>query len=101
VTRTKVRERFAVCVENEGYPASLELWKIYRVVPDPDAESHQQVRVVDESGEDYVYPRGLFCPVDLPVNLRRRYPAAAVASDSQAMPESRAPVVLKRAGFKR
>lgn len=46
--------QFAICVSNEGYPASLELRKIDRVVPDEKAAKHRMVRVVDESGEDYV-----------------------------------------------
>src|SRR6266508_1441737 len=56
--------RFAICVQNEGYPVSLELWKVYRIIPDKTAAEHHLVRVVDESGEDYLYdehepgPRG-------------------------------------------
>ena len=61
-----VNNRFAICVRNEGYPASLELWKIYRVLPDEKASSHQLIRVVDESGEDYLYPESFFAPVELP-----------------------------------
>ena len=58
--------RFAICVENEGYPASLELWKVYRVLPDEKAAKHQLIRVVDESGEDYLYPQSWFVPIKLP-----------------------------------
>ncbi len=58
--------RFAVCVNNDGYPASLELHKIYRVLPDEDAEADGDLRVVDESGEDYLYPAKRFVPMDLP-----------------------------------
>jgi len=47
---------FAVCVENREYPVSLQQWKIYRVLPDPDAARHDEVRVIDESGEDYLFP---------------------------------------------
>lgn len=57
---------FVVCTANDGYEASLELRKLYEVIPDPDAEKHGQVRVVDESGEDYLYPNSFFAPVDLP-----------------------------------
>jgi hypothetical protein len=60
------RHQFAICVQNEGYPASLELWKIYRVIPDEKAEKHQLVRVVDESGEDYLYSETWFVPIKLP-----------------------------------
>ncbi len=58
--------RFAVCVNNDGYPASLELHKIYRVLPDKDAEADGDLRVVDESSEDYLYSSERFVVVDLP-----------------------------------
>lgn len=58
--------RFAVCVNNAEYPASLELHKIYRVLPDEDAEADGDLRVVDESGEDYLYPADYFEPIELP-----------------------------------
>lgn len=61
--------RFAVCIENEGHRASLERWKIYQVIPDRDAERHRQIRVIDESGEDYLYPKACFARVDLPPSL--------------------------------
>ncbi len=51
---------------NKGYPASLELRKIYRVLPDPEAELHRIIRVIDESGEDYLFPEQIFAPVELP-----------------------------------
>ncbi len=60
------KQRFVVCVRNTGYPASLELRKIYEVLPDGDAATHGLVRVVDESGEDYLYPSNFFKAVDLP-----------------------------------
>ena len=63
--RVKAAPRFAVCVENRGYPASLELCKIYRLVPDPSAVALQQFRVIDESGEDYLYPRKFFVPIEV------------------------------------
>jgi hypothetical protein len=58
--------RFAVCVNNTGYPASLELHKIYRVLPDEEAESDGDLRVIDESGEDYLYPAEYFVLIELP-----------------------------------
>ena len=72
-------QRLAVCVEVGDYRASLELWKIHRVTPDAEAERHQQIRVVDESGEDYVYPNAWFRPLDLPAPLKRLYRSKAVA----------------------
>jgi len=57
---------FVVCVRNEGYEVSLELRKIYQVVPDSDGARHKLVRVIDESGEDYLYPEDFFLPIQLP-----------------------------------
>ena len=61
-----MKTRFIVCVKNEGYAASLELRKIYQVIPDARAAEHQLVRVVDESGEDYLYPVDYFVAIELP-----------------------------------
>ncbi len=72
-------KQFAVCVDNGGYPASLERWKIYRVIRDRDAERRQLIRVVDESGDDYLYPKKLFRLGTLPTPLRRLYRVKAVA----------------------
>src|SRR5262249_32628677 len=58
--------RFVVCVRNTGYPASLELRKLYRLLNDDKASRLGQVRVVDESGEDYLYPQEYFVPIKLP-----------------------------------
>jgi hypothetical protein len=61
---------FVVCVENSGCPASLELHKIYRVVPDRDAAREGDLRVVDESGEDYLYAAEWFVAVEVPRRVR-------------------------------
>ncbi len=58
--------KFAVCVNNTDYAASLELHKIYRVLPDEDAAVDGDIRVIDESGEDYLYPVEWFVPIELP-----------------------------------
>ena len=58
--------RFAVCVRNKGYEASLERHKIYVVLSDPEAAKEGDVRVVDESGEDYLYPSDWFVAVEVP-----------------------------------
>lgn len=58
--------RFAVCVRNTGYPASLELRKIYEVLTDPQGAEHGLIRVIDESGEDYLYPDKFFMRIELP-----------------------------------
>ena len=62
---------FAVCVRNENYRASLELRKLYRVLDDPFADAHDMIRVVDESGEDYLYPAKYFVRVELPISTER------------------------------
>jgi hypothetical protein len=55
-----------VCINNKGYPASLEIRKLYQAIPDERAAKVRQVRVIDESGEDYLYPAEYFMPVQLP-----------------------------------
>ena len=54
------RRQLAICVDNVGYEASLELRKVYRVIPDSGAQRKKLVRIVDESGEDYLYPKDFF-----------------------------------------
>jgi hypothetical protein len=68
--------QFAICVDNAGYPASLELHKIYRVLPDEDAAEDGDVRVIDESGEDYLYPASHFMPIELPKAVERKLKAS-------------------------
>jgi hypothetical protein len=60
------KRRFVICVRNTGYPASLELRKIYQALADDGAAAHGPVRVIDESGEDYLYPAKFFKAVELP-----------------------------------
>jgi len=67
---------FLLCVQNEGYPASLEVRKVYRALPDAEAAQHHLVRVVDESGEDYLYPEPFFVAVDLPSAAKRVFAQA-------------------------
>jgi len=57
---------FLFCVKNGGYPASLEVGKVYRSVADATAAARRLVRVIDESGEDYLYAEGYFVPIELP-----------------------------------
>ena len=73
---------FAVCVDNSGYPASLELFKIYRVLPDDDAALDGDLRVVDESGEDYLYTADRFVLIDLPQVLIKRIINKTVADET-------------------
>jgi hypothetical protein len=60
-----LKARFAICVDNSQYPASLELHKLYRMIPDEDAKKDRDLRV-DESGEDYLYPVDYFLLIDIP-----------------------------------
>lgn len=62
--------RFLICISNEGYAASLDTRKVYQEIPDPDAAFQDLVRVIDESGEDYLYPRSMFLPVELSSDVR-------------------------------
>jgi len=62
----RTKTRFAICVNNDEHPASLELHKVYRVLPDKEAEQDGGLRIVDESGEDYLYPAEYFVLVELP-----------------------------------
>ena len=69
-TRRRPTPRFVVCIENAGYPASLERHKIYRIVADADAARDGDVRIVDESGEDYLYPAEWFVAIELPRRVK-------------------------------
>ena len=68
--RRRPAPRFVVCIENTGYPASLEIHKIYRIIPDAGAVRAGDLRVVDESGEDYLYPAEWFAAVELPRRVK-------------------------------
>jgi hypothetical protein len=70
-TRTaQLPGRFVLCIRNDDYPASLELRKIYQVLPDRSAAKEKMLRVIDESGEDYLYPTGFFVPISLPKGVQ-------------------------------
>ncbi len=63
--------QFAVCLNNEGYPASLEVGKLYCIVADEEAAKENLLRVIDESGEDYAFAANRFHLVELPSNVRK------------------------------
>ena len=73
-----------VCIDNSGYPASLELHKLYLALPDPPAAEDGDVRVIDESGEDYLYPAEYFVAVEIP----RRAAYAIIKSFSRGTPQA-------------
>ena len=62
----KKTPQFAICLNNEGYEASLEVGKVYRVIPDQEAAAHGYIRMVDESGEDYAFDADRFYKVEFP-----------------------------------
>jgi hypothetical protein len=62
---------YVLCVKNDGYPSSLDVRKVYRALPDREAKKHGLVRVVDESGEDYLFSSRYFVRLPLPVAARR------------------------------
>jgi len=68
--------RYVLCVDNEGYAASLERRKVYQVLPDESASKRHFVRVIDESGEDYLYPEENFVPIELPHAAERAFSEA-------------------------
>ena len=67
----RTEPRFVVCVKNKDYPAALELRKLYQVVFDETAAKLHQIRVIDESGEDYLYPDDYFVAVQLPQSAEK------------------------------
>lgn len=75
MAKTQARQ-FVVCVDNDGYAVSLEKRKIYVALRDAGADKHGMLRIVDESGEDYLYPKTLFRSIALPLAVRRAVLAA-------------------------
>ncbi|HKZ79024.1 MAG TPA: hypothetical protein VJ124_12030 [Pyrinomonadaceae bacterium] len=75
--KKKASAQFVVCLNNEGYKASLEVGKLYRFIPDEDAEAEGLLRVVDESGEDYAFEAERFHPVILPPPVEKALLAAS------------------------
>jgi hypothetical protein len=73
----KQSAHFVVCLNNEGYQASLEVGKLYRFIPDKEAETEGLIRVIDESGEDYAFDANRFHPVNLPAAVEKVLLAAS------------------------
>ena len=87
----KKRIKYAICVTNRGYE-DLDVWKVYRVLSDPKAASVGCIRVIDNSGEDYLYPADRFVAVDFPQRVRARLPRGQAAIE----PERAARATAKR-----
>ena len=75
MTKTQAKQ-LVVCVDNDGYPASLAKRKIYVALRDSAAEKHGMIRIIDESGEDYLYPKAFFRSIALPQAVKRAVLAA-------------------------
>ena len=71
------KTQFAVCVSNRGYRASLVTRRIYKVIADSDAAKRDLIRVIDESGEDYLYPTTMFVALDIPREVERAFKKAS------------------------
>lgn len=76
--KDRAKLTFGVCVNNETYPASLELMKLYRIVSDAEAEAEGMLRVVDESGESYLYRADRFVVVNVPATVEQAYQQLAL-----------------------
>ena len=70
-SKSRRSTHFGVCIDNAGYPASLEIGKLYPVMPDPEAAKHGYIRVIDESGEDYGYSAERFFMLEVPEALAK------------------------------
>jgi hypothetical protein len=75
-----MKQQFVICIRNDDYPPSLEKRKIYVQVPDTEAEKHHHIRVIEESGEDYLYPETYFKTIELPDEIKRAVFEAAEIS---------------------
>ena len=73
----RASRRLVICLDNSGYQVSLERRKIYVALPDAEATRHGRIRVIDESGDDYLYPEERFVEADLPLATRRAVMKAA------------------------
>lgn len=76
----RTTKSFALCVDNTDYQASLIPGKVYRVIPDATAAKDDLIRIVDESGEDYLYHKGQFVLVDFPSAVRKKLQALQSAN---------------------
>jgi hypothetical protein len=77
MARRSLKANYVVCVTNRGYRASLVSRRIYRSLPDPEATKRSLVRVLDESGEDYLYPSKMFVAIDIPQAVEKTFRKAS------------------------
>ncbi len=76
-------ESYVLCVDNGGYPESLEGRKVYAVLPDERAATNDYVRVIDETGEDYLYPSKYFVPIQLPPEVAKILPVGSAVRNGR------------------
>ncbi len=67
-----MKKHFMISIENSNYESSLEIRKVYEIINDKGADKHNQIRVIDESGEDYLYPKQYFDPIRLPIATKEK-----------------------------
>ena len=77
MARRSPKALYVVCISNRGYQASLVSRRIYQSLPDPDAAKRSLIRVVDETGEDYLYPSKMFVAIDIPQAVERTFKKAS------------------------
>ena len=77
--KKRAKPTFGICIDNKGYPASLELMKLYEIVSDAEAEAEGMLRVVDETGESYLYRADRFVLMDVPAEVEQAYEQAVLA----------------------
>lgn len=77
--KKRTKPTFGICINNEGYPVSLELMKLYEIVSDAEAEAEGMRRVVDETGESYLYRADRFVVVEVPAEVEQAYGQVALA----------------------
>lgn len=80
---------FALCLDNKGYPASLEVGKLYRMIPDAEAAAHGYIRIIDESGEDYAFTASRFHVIQLPIAVEKALLAALISTGKDFSPRRR------------
>ena len=68
-----MKSEYVICIKNKGYEASLELKKIYQIIDDAVGRRHSQIRVIDESGEDYLYPKDFFAKIKVPKAVKQAF----------------------------
>jgi hypothetical protein len=83
--------RYVICVRTGTHRASLEPRKVYRVVADPKAEAHSLLRVIDDSGEDYLFPADLFVPIEVPAKAKSAFTAERTSGVSRPARRSSRP----------